>query len=128
LETLFVSYNKIRKLPKKISKLRNLQMLCIGYNQLESLPDNIDKMSNLQHLTADNNKLKSIPEGIVELNLTGINIDGNPGKFVSGEFGIHRIQHIRDTRMFYKKYFSLALGCTYPVLCAIIIMSPVRLG
>jgi hypothetical protein len=52
----------------------------------------------------------------------------NPGEFSSDVYCTVGLRHIRDTRMFYKKYFSLALGCTYPVVRAIIIMSPVRLG
>jgi hypothetical protein len=85
-------------------------------------------MSELYYLEAGNNRLTKIPEGIVELDLTYIYMYDNPGEFSSDVYCTVGLRHIRDTRMFYKKYFSLALGCTYPVVRAIIIMSPVRLG
>ena len=67
LQILDIRDNKIMKLSKNISHLKNLKVLRIDNNRLEYLPVEIAKLDNLETLTLNNNYLTHLPTSIREL-------------------------------------------------------------
>jgi len=74
-----VSPNINLKLPKEISKFKNLEALHLD-GVVSELPEEISKLDNLKFLSVPNNKnLKSIPSSVAQIpNLMVINITGSP--------------------------------------------------
>lgn len=61
LEFLVLSGNKIKQLPKSLSKLENLWYLSLAKNNLSSFPDEILSLENLVNLTLNGNRIIQIP-------------------------------------------------------------------
>nr|WP_295930448.1 leucine-rich repeat domain-containing protein [uncultured Dyadobacter sp.] len=54
-------------LPKRVSRMRRLQVLDLYYNQLETLPKSITKLKRLTHLAVSHNQLTALPRRIDKL-------------------------------------------------------------
>jgi Leucine-rich repeat (LRR) protein len=67
LQRLDVSKNKLKNLPKTLSKLAKLEELSASGNSLESLPEEIGNLSQLKALRVSNNKLLYFPDSISKL-------------------------------------------------------------
>jgi len=75
---LYLSNNKIKKIPKEISNLTNLQKLYLYNNQIEEIPNEISNLTNLRILSLFNNKINEIPKEITNLtNLQELYLHGN---------------------------------------------------
>lgn len=69
----------IKKFPKEISKLVNLETLDIDMNNLDHIPQEIFSLTGLKCLFISDNKITMIPREIERLqNLEKLRIDGNP--------------------------------------------------
>ena len=66
LESLDISYNKLKTLPKEIGNFTKLLALWLSSNNLESLPDEVCELINLNTLTLDNNPNLELNEKQVE--------------------------------------------------------------
>ncbi|XP_064857441.1 volume-regulated anion channel subunit LRRC8C [Oncorhynchus nerka] len=62
LETLNVSWNKIRKLPSRLFYCTKLRHLNLSHNQLTSLPAEVGILQSLQFFSAAFNSLEQLPE------------------------------------------------------------------
>lgn len=62
LETLDISWNKIRKLPSRLFYCTKLRHLDVSHNQLTSLPPEVGILQGLQFFSAAFNSLESLPE------------------------------------------------------------------
>ncbi|XP_052414885.1 volume-regulated anion channel subunit LRRC8E-like [Carassius gibelio] len=62
LETLDLSWNKIRSLPPRLCYCTKLRHLDLSHNQLASLPSEIGILQSLQFLSLAFNSLESLPE------------------------------------------------------------------
>ncbi|XP_051985511.1 volume-regulated anion channel subunit LRRC8E [Xyrauchen texanus] len=62
LETLDMSWNKIRRLPARLCYCTKLRHLDLSHNQLTSLPSEIGILQCLQFLSVAYNSLESLPE------------------------------------------------------------------
>ncbi|KAK2888708.1 hypothetical protein Q8A67_014083 [Cirrhinus molitorella] len=62
LETLDVSWNKIRRLPPRLCYCTKLRHLDLSHNQLTSLPSEIGILQCLQFLSLAYNSLESLPD------------------------------------------------------------------
>ncbi len=67
LYVLDLRENKLSKLSKSISCLKQLKVLRLDYNQITFLPNSIGLLENLEILTVSNNELKSLPISIQNL-------------------------------------------------------------
>ena len=67
LQSLYLSYNQIKEIPKEICQLTNLQQLYLSYNQIKEIPKEICQLTNLQRLSLYNNQIKEIPKEICQL-------------------------------------------------------------
>ena len=97
LETLQLSRNNIKIIPKEISKLinlknlklnhnsitemsnicvlTNLKMLNLFHNKIKEIPDEIDNLKSLECLLLGNNPITKISFNFEKLNLTDLHID-----------------------------------------------------
>lgn len=66
LETLNLSYNKLKSLPSSLCKVSTLRRLYVNANELdfEGIPSGIGKLSRLEIFSAAHNQLEMIPEGL----------------------------------------------------------------
>lgn len=62
LETLDVSWNKLRKLPLRMFYCTKLRHLDVSHNQLTSLPPEVGILQGLQFFSAAFNSLETLPE------------------------------------------------------------------
>jgi Leucine-rich repeat (LRR) protein len=67
LENLYLTKNKIQRIPSAIGEFTNLKKLTFNFNEIEKVADEISKLQKLEELSFYNNKLKSIPEGVYKL-------------------------------------------------------------
>ncbi|TFF96921.1 MAG: hypothetical protein EU547_05770 [Promethearchaeota archaeon] len=72
LETLNLSYNKIKDLPESLSNLTSLKELNLGYNNLKTLSESLGNLSSLQELKLYNNEIERISQIIGNLDLLKI--------------------------------------------------------
>ncbi|XP_018651488.1 axon guidance protein [Schistosoma mansoni] len=65
LQTLVLSYNKLRELPPRVfEKLSNLKTIVLSYNNLQCIhPEAFHGLSNLRVLILQGNNISSIPQG-----------------------------------------------------------------
>lgn len=78
LEIIRIQENKIKKLPKTITRLKELKALCLCNNKLESIPSFISAFKNLEELAiCKNPTLIKLPDSFSQLHLTSLSIDGN---------------------------------------------------
>lgn len=78
LETLILRGNKIKKIPDKISLLKNLQDLDLSNNSVSEISKKIGGLTKLKLLDLDNNNLKKIPDEVFMLqSLRGLFINNN---------------------------------------------------
>ena len=66
LKWLFLSYNKIEKLPKEIGELKNLERLCLLGNKITEIQKEIGKLKNLKVLSLWNNPLSQKAKDVLE--------------------------------------------------------------
>lgn len=74
LETLNLSYNKLKSLPSTICKIATLRRLFVNNNELDfqGIPSGIGKLGRLEIFSAAHNQLEMIPEGLCRLLFTTI--------------------------------------------------------
>lgn len=86
LEQLFCSSNQLTVLPKEIGQLRKLKRLDCSNNQLVTFPKEINQLVNLEWLHCRKNQLSSLPKGIGQLKkLEDLFCTGNPFKSIPPE-------------------------------------------
>jgi Leucine-rich repeat (LRR) protein len=86
------------------------------------LPDSIGNLSKLYHLFLDINLLTSLPDTIINLpNIRFLHLSDNPLPTNITKLRAQPLLALLRVRVFYKRYFGLALGCSFPVVEAIII-------
>ncbi len=59
--------NRITRVPARIIKLTNLELLDLSCNQLEELPDELSALTNLHTLDISRNRLKQLPQSLQRL-------------------------------------------------------------
>ena len=67
METIDLSQNRLKVLPKGLTNLRYLSKLCVSGNAITELPENMDKLKRLRHLRAENNLISNLPLGLFKL-------------------------------------------------------------
>lgn len=67
LEVLDLYHNNLTELPLSIAKLQKLTQLAVAYNQISYLPPNLHQLKKLHTLYAHHNRLTRIPDKIDEL-------------------------------------------------------------
>ena len=78
LEVLRIQDNNIKELPKEVFDFKYLEALCLCNNKLQKLPDNLSKLNSLIELGICNNSdLKELPSDFSKLKLTSLSIDGS---------------------------------------------------
>ena len=77
--TLILSYKKLKRIPKGIGQLQNLENLLLHDNKLTLIPKEVGQLKNLNRLDVDSNRLTEIPKEI------GQNFGSGPCR--EGEFG-----------------------------------------
>ncbi|HEC38620.1 hypothetical protein LCGC14_1322490 [marine sediment metagenome] len=74
LEKLWLSFNKIKTLPKTLGNLKKLKVLDIGHNLLTEVPDSITNLTLLEEIWISGNQINNIPEKIKKIrNLCKLN-------------------------------------------------------
>lgn len=85
---LNLSGQKLKKFPKEILELYNLESLDLSKNKLEKLPDDIGKLKKLTVLNLSNNKIEELPAGIGDLKrLMSLNLYHNAVWKLPNELG-----------------------------------------
>ena len=84
-----VIYGKgIKKVPWRIDKIYNLQVLELTDNQLNDLPKSIANLSYLQHLILDKNLFENIPAEVFNIkNLKILKLNENKIEDIPNEIG-----------------------------------------
>uniref|UniRef100_A0A182NLW7 E3 ubiquitin-protein ligase LRSAM1 n=1 Tax=Anopheles dirus TaxID=7168 RepID=A0A182NLW7_9DIPT len=77
LQSLNLSYNRLKKLPEDIYKLENLRELFLMNNALEKLPVTIGRLKKLELLNLSANNLASVEQIAFMTNLRVLDISGN---------------------------------------------------
>lgn len=67
LEILDLYHNNLTELPLSIAKLSKLTQLAVAHNQISYLPSNLYKLKHLHTLYAHHNRLTRVPDKIEEL-------------------------------------------------------------
>ena len=67
MNSIDLSQNKLRHLPKGITNLAWLTQLKLSGNAISILPEDIARVKRLKHLRAENNLLESLPLGLFSL-------------------------------------------------------------
>ncbi|KAK7904345.1 hypothetical protein WMY93_016952 [Mugilogobius chulae] len=78
LQSLDLSHNRLRSLPKEFCQLRELVTFKVDDNQLVCLPFNIGRLSKLRFLSAAHNQLSALPTDFRKLSLENLDLFGNP--------------------------------------------------
>lgn len=82
LKALYISDNKLVKLPPEIGRLTELETLVVRDNKITTLPEEIGKLTKLKALYAQGNKLVFLPVGLANCKLLiqthGLKLAGNP--------------------------------------------------
>ena len=96
LEELFLNNNKINELSSEIGKLKKLKILDLSNNQIKKLPEEIWNLKKLEILKLSYNKIKEIPKEIWKLkNLEILNLDWNQLQWLSIKvLGFNKLQQI----------------------------------
>ncbi|XP_033631066.1 uncharacterized protein LOC117292985 [Asterias rubens] len=100
LETLDLSFNNLRELPRCIDTLRNLRHLHVHHNSLRRLPAEVSRLKQLQTLDVSHNRITTIPHCLCDLeNLQEVNFSGNHVKHLDeGMFRSPVLQMFAVTR------------------------------
>uniref|UniRef100_A0A182R0I0 Uncharacterized protein n=1 Tax=Anopheles farauti TaxID=69004 RepID=A0A182R0I0_9DIPT len=77
LQSLNLSYNRLKKLPEDIYKLENLRELFLMNNALEKLPVTIGRLKKLELLNLSANNLTTVEQIAFMTNLRVLDISGN---------------------------------------------------
>ena len=67
LQSLDLSSNRLKELPKELFELKNLQYLNLSGNELNELPKELFELKNLQYLNLSGNELNELPKELFEL-------------------------------------------------------------
>ena len=59
---LYLHDNKLKKIPKELGKLTNLEYLFLNGNHLEEIPKELGNLTNLKELYLNGNNLETIPK------------------------------------------------------------------
>jgi internalin A len=91
------SKNKVKVIPKAISKLKNLTKLNISNNIVSEIDEDISLLRNLRHLDLSNNQLIHLSERIANMpNLKELILDDNPFDLLPPEIVARGIESIRN--------------------------------
>lgn len=78
LRALYLSDNKISKIPTGISKLSSLTILNLNRNYIKDIPNEISKLNNLKSLHLEGNLISTLPESISSMKqLTKVSLSKN---------------------------------------------------
>uniref|UniRef100_A0A8B9IUQ8 Leucine-rich repeat-containing protein 8A n=1 Tax=Amazona collaria TaxID=241587 RepID=A0A8B9IUQ8_9PSIT len=78
LERLYLSRNKIEKIPTQLFYCRKLRYLDLSHNNLTFLPPDVGLLQNLQNLTVTANRIESLPPELFECRkLRTLNLGNN---------------------------------------------------
>ncbi|KAI8494788.1 hypothetical protein Bbelb_273930 [Branchiostoma belcheri] len=67
VEVLKLSFNKLKTLPKGISRLSKLKYLWLDFNEFEEFPEVVCELTSLEHLYLSQNKLRHVSSRIGRL-------------------------------------------------------------
>ncbi len=67
LKHLDLSWNLINKIPKSITNLKSLEVLKLNRNGITQIPEDIGELKSLRHLDISYNSIKKIPKSITNL-------------------------------------------------------------
>lgn len=62
LEVLYLGGNDLAEVPVELGSLHNLSLLYLGDNRLQQLPAEIGRLGSLRTLNLHNNKFKYLPQ------------------------------------------------------------------
>ncbi|HNS30372.1 MAG TPA: COR domain-containing protein [Tenuifilaceae bacterium] len=89
--------NKIKDIPKEISKLKNLIKLNLSDNKINSIPESITDLKKLRYLDVSYNNLTHLSEKIANMqSLQILNLENNPFDFLPPEIVARGIESIRN--------------------------------
>lgn len=95
LVELILDNNKLKKLPKALTKFKRLSRLSVRSNSLSELK-NLDNFKKLKHLILDNNCLSSVDESLKPLDrLEILSIANNQLNSLSAQLFRHTFKHLR---------------------------------
>jgi internalin A len=98
---LYLRNNRIGALPHWIGEFSELRILDLGGNRLSGLPPEIGKLRKLTFLRLHANHLETLPEEITTLDLTNLELSGNPGLGLP-----ESILNIREHETILRYYFE----------------------
>lgn len=98
---LVLSYNKIDRIPKEISKVENLERLALNDNYVEEIDPSLADLKNLNWLDLTRNKLSKLPQNLFLFNLLGLGLSEN--NFEEIPECIFRFIRLRKFGFFYNR-------------------------
>ena len=128
LNSLNLSYNKLKGLPNSIGRLENLRYLNISHNRIKSLPRHINQLCSLEVLQTSHNNLLFLPISILRLPMiSSIDFSKNPfgnfrrsGLYKRFNFDVQDLnlqrlcgKVIRNKKIFYNNVDIMP----YPLIC-----------
>lgn len=67
VKQLILSGQKLKKIPKEVFELYNLELLDVSRNKIETFPVELIKLKKLEEIDLSNNKIEALPEEIREM-------------------------------------------------------------
>jgi Leucine-rich repeat (LRR) protein len=98
LEILDLYHNNLTELPLSIAKLSKLTQLAVAHNQISYLPYNLYKLKHLHTLYAHHNRLTRVPDKIEELSALKI-LDLGYNWFNNFPAQVTRIQQLEELNL-----------------------------
>jgi len=86
LETLDLSFNRLRKLPSSFGKLKNLKTIILDENDFSEIPKILFELESLEEIYLSINRIKSISTDINKLkNLRFLSLNSNQIEYIPDE-------------------------------------------